>query len=197
LKQRANQLTWVLHLRSRASKTIFSSFENLVLSGTRDVKKKNYWLTWLRVMNSKGHSQNSKHHLHVNGVHLIAFECHRSNHMVILSLFSLSLLTFYEWHDYHWQNDTTIFFLCSSNHAVILSLLDLFLFFLSLMSSSHQLIFLYFVHQYFFPFEFLGIFFWVMLSIMPINVSFPKKRMKKGNNNHDWRGRVGWVRVGR
>jgi hypothetical protein len=55
----------------------------------------------------------SKHHLQINGVHLIAFECRRSNHIVILSLldlsiFSLSLLTIYEWRGYHWQNDATI-----------------------------------------------------------------------------------------
>jgi hypothetical protein len=58
----------------------------------------------------------SKHHLHINEVHLIAFECHWTDHAVILSLldlslFSLSLLTIYEWRGYHWQNDATILFL--------------------------------------------------------------------------------------
>jgi hypothetical protein len=40
-----------------------------------------------------------------------------------LSLFSLSLLTIYEWCGYRWQNDAAEhFFFSSSNHVVILSL---------------------------------------------------------------------------
>ena len=77
-------------------------------------------------------------------------------------------------------------FLSSSNHAVILSLFFLFL----MCHQSHQSIFLYFVHQYLFPFEFLSISFLVMPPITQFNFSCLEKRMKKANNNRDYLWRL-------
>jgi hypothetical protein len=97
---------------------------------------------------------------------------------VNLFLIDLSLLSIYEWH-----NNS---FLSSSNHTMILSL-----FFHSFMcQQSYQPIFLYFVHQYLFPFEHLSISIWVMSSITPINLSFLEKRMKKWNINCGWLWRL-------
>jgi hypothetical protein len=94
-----------------------------------------------------------------------------------------------------WCNNS---FLSTSNHAMILSLI----FFSLMCHQSHQSIFLYFIHQYLFPFEFLSISFLVMSSITQIKfsrlekklrkettaviVSDVRKRMKKGNNSRDW-----------
>jgi predicted membrane protein len=82
-----------------------------------------------------------------------------------------------------WRNNS---FLSSSNHTMIISLL-----FLSFMChESYQSIFLYFAHQYLFPFEYLSISFWVMLLIMSISLPFVDKRTKKGNNSRDWLRRL-------
>jgi hypothetical protein len=43
--------------------------------GTWGVKKEGCWLAWLKALNSKGNSQGPKHHLHIDDVRLIAYEC--------------------------------------------------------------------------------------------------------------------------
>jgi hypothetical protein len=87
-------------------------WRELSFIGTHGVKKgRNIdWRDW-RYWTQKKIVKDSKHHLHISGVHLIAFECCSSNDTMNLSLFSLSLLIIYEWHGYHWQNDSKILFL--------------------------------------------------------------------------------------
>jgi hypothetical protein len=71
-----------------------------------------------------------------------------------------------------WGNAT---FLSSSNQVVILSLLDLFLFFLSLMSSITPI-------NFSLLYTSISLSFWVIRSITPTNFYFLEKRMKKRNN---------------
>jgi predicted membrane protein len=94
-----------------------------------------------------------------------------------LSLFSLSLLTIYEWRGYHWQNDAIILSLV---HLIAHWFFPYFSFPWWVINHTNQFSFTLYINI--FPFGFLSIPFWVMSSITPINFSFLEKRMNKGNN---------------
>jgi hypothetical protein len=163
-------------------------------------------LAWFRSLNSKGNIQWLKTSF--------TYKYYPSNCIWMLltslrgdSFLTWSFLVFPFLANYLWMTWLPLTkwcinsFLSTSNHVVVLSLLFLPL----TCHQSHQSIFLYFIHQYLFPFEFLSIFFLVMPSIMRINLSCLEKRMKKrkqqlwlsptfekrmnkGNNSRDWRG---------
>jgi hypothetical protein len=60
---------------------IFVIWELSFIGNTRCKKGNEYWLAWLRLLNSKKVVKDLKHHLQINGVNLIAFECRRSFHV--------------------------------------------------------------------------------------------------------------------
>jgi hypothetical protein len=84
-----------------------------------------------------------------------------------LSLFSISLLTIYEWRSYHWHNDATILSLI---HLITQWFFPYFSFPWRVIDHTNQFPFTLYINIP--PFEFFSISFWVMLSITPINLCF-------------------------
>jgi hypothetical protein len=153
---------------------IFATWELSFIGNTGWKKRNEYWLAWLRVLHQKKIVKDLKHHLHINGVHLIEFECRRC---FLVFPFLAKYLWMVRIPMRKWHNNL---FLSSSNHAMILFLLDIFLFFISVIChQSHQSIFLYFIHQYLFPFEFLSVSFELCHQSYQSISLFPWKKWTK------------------